>query len=180
MQAVVRDAGSIPGSGKFPWWRAWQSTPVFLPREFYGQRSLACYSQWGQKEVNMTEQLIHFQKLKIFWNYLKLFFWKYLYDGIIGIQRIYNKLYTLIYWASVSIQEVVTIKIVNKSIRPKYLSSPASPSLTHSKETATTSLLLVTIYGFALSRNICKINCAIHNILFLIISFSIIIIIMNY
>ena len=33
-------------------------------------------------------------------------FWKYLYDGMIGIQRIYNKLYTLIYWASVSIQEV--------------------------------------------------------------------------
>ena len=35
------DLGSIPGSGIFlPWRRKWQSTPVFLPRELYGQRSL--------------------------------------------------------------------------------------------------------------------------------------------
>ena len=26
--------GSIPGLGKFPWMRAWQPTPVFLPGEF--------------------------------------------------------------------------------------------------------------------------------------------------
>lgn len=24
---------SVPGIGKIPWWRAWQSTPVFLPGE---------------------------------------------------------------------------------------------------------------------------------------------------
>ena len=40
----VRDAGLIPESGRFPWRRAWQSTPVFLPGKFYGQRSLASYS----------------------------------------------------------------------------------------------------------------------------------------
>ena len=27
--------------GKIPWRRAWQSTPVFLPGESHGQRSLA-------------------------------------------------------------------------------------------------------------------------------------------
>ena len=27
------DLGSIPGFGKIPWKRAWQPTPVFLPRE---------------------------------------------------------------------------------------------------------------------------------------------------
>ena len=27
----VRDVSSIPGLGRFPWRRAWQSTPVFLP-----------------------------------------------------------------------------------------------------------------------------------------------------
>ena len=27
-----------------PWRREWQSTPVFLPGEFYRQRSLAAYS----------------------------------------------------------------------------------------------------------------------------------------
>ena len=29
----VGDLGSIPGLGRFPWKRAWQSTPVSLPRE---------------------------------------------------------------------------------------------------------------------------------------------------
>ena len=32
-------------------------TPVFLPGEFHGQRSLAGYSPWGHKELDMTEQL---------------------------------------------------------------------------------------------------------------------------
>ena len=27
----------------------WQPTPVFLPGEFHGQRSLAGYSPWGHK-----------------------------------------------------------------------------------------------------------------------------------
>ena len=27
------DLGSIPGLGRFPWRRAWQPTPVFLPGE---------------------------------------------------------------------------------------------------------------------------------------------------
>ena len=35
-----------------------QPTPVFLPGEFHGQRSLAGYSPWGHKELDMTEQLI--------------------------------------------------------------------------------------------------------------------------
>ena len=35
------DLGSIPGLGRFPWKRAWQLTPVFLPGESHGQRSLA-------------------------------------------------------------------------------------------------------------------------------------------
>ena len=33
--------------GKVPWSRKWQSTPVFLPGKFHGQRSLAGYSSWG-------------------------------------------------------------------------------------------------------------------------------------
>ena len=36
----IRDAGSIP-VGKMPWRRARQPTPVFLPGESHGQRSLA-------------------------------------------------------------------------------------------------------------------------------------------
>ena len=35
--------------GKIPWRRKWHTTPVFLPGELYGQRSLAGYSPWGCK-----------------------------------------------------------------------------------------------------------------------------------
>ena len=37
----------------------WQPTPVFLPGESHGQRSLAGYSPWGHKELDTTERL-HF------------------------------------------------------------------------------------------------------------------------
>jgi len=43
------DLGSIPGVGKIPWRRKWKPTPVFLPGEFHGQRSLAGYNLWGHK-----------------------------------------------------------------------------------------------------------------------------------
>ena len=46
-----------PWVGKFPWSRKWQPTPVFLPGEFHGHRSLAGYSPWGHKESDTTEQL---------------------------------------------------------------------------------------------------------------------------
>ena len=42
---------------KILWRREWLPTPVFLPGEFHGQRSLVSYSLWGQKESDMTEQL---------------------------------------------------------------------------------------------------------------------------
>ena len=53
----VGDAGSVLGSGKIPWSKKWQPTPVFLPGKFHGQRSLAGYSSWGCKESDTTEQL---------------------------------------------------------------------------------------------------------------------------
>ena len=40
-----------------PWRNAWQATPVFLPGESYGQRSLVGFSPWDHKESDMTEQL---------------------------------------------------------------------------------------------------------------------------
>ena len=51
------DPGSTPRWGKIPWSRAWQPTPVFLPGELHGQRSLAGYSLWSRKELDLTEQL---------------------------------------------------------------------------------------------------------------------------
>ena len=43
-----------PWVGKIPWRRAWQPTPVFLPGEPHGQRSLVGYSLWGHKELDVT------------------------------------------------------------------------------------------------------------------------------
>ena len=37
--------------------REWQPTQVFLPGESHGQRSLAVYSPWGHKELDMIERL---------------------------------------------------------------------------------------------------------------------------
>ena len=51
----VRDMGSTPELGRFPWRKAWQPTPVFLPGESHRQRSLVGYSPWGRKELDMTE-----------------------------------------------------------------------------------------------------------------------------
>ena len=39
---------------KIPWRRSWQPTPIFLPGESHGQRSLAGYSTWGRKESDTT------------------------------------------------------------------------------------------------------------------------------
>ena len=36
-----------PWVREIPWRRDWQPTPVFLPGEFHGQRSLAGYCPWG-------------------------------------------------------------------------------------------------------------------------------------
>ena len=36
-----------------------QPTPVSLPGESHGWRSLAGYSPWGHKELDTTEQLTH-------------------------------------------------------------------------------------------------------------------------
>ena len=34
--------------------RQWHPTPVFLPGESYGQRTLVGYSPWGHKKSDMT------------------------------------------------------------------------------------------------------------------------------
>ena len=49
--------GFDPWVGKPSWRRKWQPTPVFLPRESQGQRSLAGYSPQGRREADTTERL---------------------------------------------------------------------------------------------------------------------------
>ena len=51
-----------------PWRREWQTTPVFLPGECHGQRSLAGYCPWVTKSWTqlsgyqiLYESVIHFE-----------------------------------------------------------------------------------------------------------------------
>ena len=50
------DLRSIPGLGRFPGGGHGYPTPVFLPRETHGQRSLVGYSPWGHKESDTTQR----------------------------------------------------------------------------------------------------------------------------
>ena len=49
--------GFNPWVRKIPWRREWPPTPVFLPGEPHGQRSLVGYSLWTHKELDTAERL---------------------------------------------------------------------------------------------------------------------------
>ena len=40
---------------RIPWLYKWQPTPVFLPGESQGRRSLVGYRIWGRTELDTTE-----------------------------------------------------------------------------------------------------------------------------
>ena len=51
----IGDMGSIPVSERSPGGGKWQPTPVVLPGESHGQRSLVGYNPKGHKEWGMTD-----------------------------------------------------------------------------------------------------------------------------
>ena len=56
------------------WRREWLHTPVFLPGELYGERSLAGYSPWSHIESDMTEntgQVQMMTRVRIFNTWVK-------------------------------------------------------------------------------------------------------------
>ena len=57
----------LPLGCEVPWRRKWQPTPVFLPGEFHGQRSLVAYSPWGRKTIGYS--LANKQQQTIFTDY---------------------------------------------------------------------------------------------------------------
>ena len=48
--------------------REWQPTPIFLPGESHGQRSLAGFSPWGHKELDVTVWLTFSTRSNSIWN----------------------------------------------------------------------------------------------------------------
>ena len=47
----------LPWVGKIPWRREGLPTPIFLPGELHGQRSLEGYRPWDCKESDTTDRL---------------------------------------------------------------------------------------------------------------------------
>ena len=60
--------GFNPWVGKIPWRRKWQTTPVFLPGNFNGQRSLVGCTSRGHKDLDTTKHPCITQLLKKEWN----------------------------------------------------------------------------------------------------------------
>ena len=52
-----RGPGFDPWVGNIPWMRKWLPTPVLLPGDSHGQRSLVGYSPWSCQKSDMTEWL---------------------------------------------------------------------------------------------------------------------------
>ena len=57
VQETCRRHGFDPWVRKLPWWRKWQSIPIFLPGKSHEQRSLMGCSPQGHTGSDVTEQL---------------------------------------------------------------------------------------------------------------------------
>ena len=55
-----------PWIGKIHWSSKWHPSPVFLPRESQGQRSLVSYSPWATKSWTRLNDWTHTQLAKLF------------------------------------------------------------------------------------------------------------------
>ena len=53
------EVGHVNYNKQYVIWHEWQPTPVFLPGESHGQRSLAGHGPWGHKESDTTEATKH-------------------------------------------------------------------------------------------------------------------------
>ena len=58
------DTSLIPGSGRSLEEMVWQPSPVFFPGKSHGQRSLASYSSWGDRESDTTETCARVHQLR--------------------------------------------------------------------------------------------------------------------
>ena len=58
-------SAQIPVLRKISWRREWPPTPVFLPGDFHGQRSLVGYSLWGRRASDTTEWLTRLFSLHV-------------------------------------------------------------------------------------------------------------------
>ena len=63
---AIRETGFNPWVRKILWRRKWQPTPVFLPEESHGWRSLAGYNPWGREKSDTSLTRKSYGSLSIF------------------------------------------------------------------------------------------------------------------
>ena len=63
---AIRETGFNPWVRKILWRRKWQPTPVFLPEESHGWRSLAGYNPWGHEKSDTSLTRKSYGSLSIF------------------------------------------------------------------------------------------------------------------
>ena len=105
----------------FIWRRKWQSTPVFLPGESHGQRSVVGYSPRGRKELDTTERLhlgaiyisfIFVTHIFIIQNNFAFFIFAFLWISTLYLQNIFLlNCFSLNFW-SVEVLYVFCILIL--------------------------------------------------------------------
>ena len=59
-----------PWIGKIPWRRERIPTPIFLPGEFHGQRSLVVYNPWGHKKSTRLSDFHHHHRHQCMYIYI--------------------------------------------------------------------------------------------------------------
>ena len=64
----TKGRGFHPWIRKIPWMRKWQLTPVFLPGESHGQRSLVGYGPWGAPQMGVPRRLSGKESTCWFWS----------------------------------------------------------------------------------------------------------------
>ena len=74
MQKMQEMSRFNPWTGKIPWRRKWQPTPVFMAEKAHGHRDNMGDSPWGHKEFDKIEhEHTHTQFFKFNMLFLKLF-----------------------------------------------------------------------------------------------------------
>ena len=123
------DLGSILGSGKIPWRKKWQPTPVFLPGESHGRWSLVGYSRRGRKELDRTEWL-HFHLLPGYIGLLQVYP-SYTFYGSFFISQCLDNFGRFCSFSWMVILQIIVIlvcpweKVISGSYSlPSYLTSP--------------------------------------------------------
>ena len=100
--------GFDPSVEKIPWRRKQQPTPVFLPGESHGQKSLEAYGSWGLTQVSRHAWSFSvFPKRKfwlqlcefVFFNFANMYIYIYIYIYICFMrgQLFYNRCQSQVY-----------------------------------------------------------------------------------